>query len=235
MTCTHCGSPAAPPTGYCGTCGQAVDPATGWSAPPGMDADATVILPAVSDATIPYGIPPITFDSPAPYAVPAQSHAGSYAAEPYADSGGTVAVKPYSPAPVGYYDPIQPHSPAPGHPGTLYSSQPGSTSAEPPHSPVLVQHSAPPPYGTGPSDTLPPYFVQPDLVYSPSRAAGNTLSILALALAVAALLIMPILGVGSIVCAGIAMTQRERLAVTALVLGIVGTAGGYLFGLLALF
>jgi hypothetical protein len=106
MTCSHCGSTAVGPNGYCTNCGQPASPSpSAWPAP-GASAGQDHKRPPVG-AGYSYGPPPA--DSyPPPYGIPTQ--ATGPGTQPYVNA----AVPPYG-APQGlpYAVPPQPYNPYP--------------------------------------------------------------------------------------------------------------------------
>jgi hypothetical protein len=232
MICFHCGS-LAPPTGFCVACGRSVRPTK-----PDPATEVTVTLPALSEVTLSYGIPAVTYDPPPAYHPATGPHPAFYG-----QSGGIAAIQPQSPAvgQPGIVVTLQAESPNPVPVEALdlqsaitdlyrtVSGQPETLLALQPHSPapglyqtVHGQPDAPPPNGA----TAP---------YGRPWSTGNTLSIVAMALAIVAILVAPLLGLVSIAGAVAGLVRRERLATVALVLGLVGTAGGFLYGLLSIY
>ncbi|GAC1531962.1 MAG: hypothetical protein NVS3B1_25350 [Marmoricola sp.] len=67
----------------------------------------------------------------------------------------------------------------------------------------------------------------------PSVKAGNGLSIAAIVMGVLAVLILPIiLGPAAIICGGVAMSRKEPLGRTGLIVGIVGMIAGFALGII---
>lgn len=67
----------------------------------------------------------------------------------------------------------------------------------------------------------------------PAVKAGNGLSIAAIVMGVLAVLILPIiLGPAAIICGGIAMSRKEPLGRTGLIVGIVGMIAGFALGII---
>jgi hypothetical protein len=107
------------------------------------------------------------------------------------------------------------------------AGSPTATAAYPGAQPTYAPAPAPgygPPPGYAPSPYSPPLmgaYTQPT----------NTLSNVAIGLAVVALLILPILfGPAAIICAGVALSRKERKAGLAMGLAIGGMLVGFLFG-----
>lgn len=76
-----------------------------------------------------------------------------------------------------------------------------------------------------------PHEAQPQTTGSQSTSGSNLFSILAIVFGAVAVLFLPIVfGIAAIVLAGVALSKKERLAKTAMVVAVVGTVAGFVLG-----